>query len=171
MPIRLWADSGGWSAGWPAGLQMDSRCSITFVATSYPCMRVHAYRSWACMSCMHEMHAWYVCIHDMLNFVSCFQTCVLTKSVEFSRTDVSIPPIESSRRDLSIQRMGKVRILIWDGKSRFAINSRSIFRWKKRTSGTKVAKNWSPEFLLGGIEAAISPLEFWGVLGQQKQIF
>ena len=45
----------------------------------------------------------------------------VTKSVNFGRTEVSIPPIDAKFQDLSIQRVVKGWFLIFGGENRFFI--------------------------------------------------
>ena len=71
-------------------------------------------------------------MHDMLdNSFPCFQTSCLLKSVEVGRTEVSIAPIESSRRDLSIQRVVKGWFLIF-GREKSIFHSFGVDVSKKK---------------------------------------
>ena len=55
-----------------------------------------------------------------------------TKSVQFGRTEVSIPPIDAKLQDLSIQRVVKGWFLIFGGENLFFIRFLVGFFKKKR---------------------------------------
>ena len=83
--------------------------------------------------------------------LTAFLHVFVTKSVKFGRTEVSIPPMESSRRDLSIQRVVKGWFLIFGGeKSIFhSLFGRSFEEKKTFSSRNRSGRGFMSSRLVG----------------------